>query len=320
MKKSLFFFFAFLLLLSVNGSCDNTNVIIKDVRGEIYDEGAEIIIESNSDFAYLDYTLQNPPQIIIDPIGKVYSDLKDTITFNEGPIKRVMVVKGKTEGTVSGNFYLLDFISIELSKPMPYVVNKHNELTVEIGRIKGPEVSKLLPIEEEEAMSAPEQEAEQIEAEPLPAQEEPASVPVAPEPVEPVSGPVAQEQVPVSQEIIPLDSQMQQPPQMQEEAAAANEEQVRLIYAIGEGDTLDISVWQHPDLDRKVVVRPDGYVTFPLVGDLRAVGYKPPELASSIKENLARLIKDPQVTVIVAGFGSKNIFVLGEVDKPGAYP
>ena len=92
-----------------------------------------------------------------------------------------------------------------------------------------------------------------------------------------------------------------------------------MIYTIGEGDSLDISVWQHSELDKKVIVRPDGYVSFPLVGDIKTIGLTPPQLASDIKESLSRMIKDPQVTVIVLGFGSKNIFVLGEVAKPGSY-
>jgi polysaccharide export outer membrane protein len=78
-------------------------------------------------------------------------------------------------------------------------------------------------------------------------------------------------------------------------------------------------VWQHPELDRRVVVRPDGFVSFSLVGDIKATSLTPPQLASNITENLSKLLRDPKVTVIVAGFGSKNIFVLGEVDKPGVY-
>ena len=67
------------------------------------------------------------------------------------------------------------------------------------------------------------------------------------------------------------------------------------------------------------MVRPDGFVSFPLVGDISAEGMTPPRLSLNIKERLSRLIKDPQVTVIVSGFGSKNVLVLGEVLKPGAY-
>ncbi|MEI8175354.1 MAG: polysaccharide biosynthesis/export family protein, partial [Candidatus Omnitrophota bacterium] len=51
-----------------------------------------------------------------------------------------------------------------------------------------------------------------------------------------------------------------------------------------------------------------------------ALGKTPAQLAADIKDGLARLIKNPEVTVVVAGFNSKTIFILGELNKPGSYP
>ncbi|HEB76304.1 MAG TPA: sugar ABC transporter substrate-binding protein, partial [Nitrospirae bacterium] len=55
-------------------------------------------------------------------------------------------------------------------------------------------------------------------------------------------------------------------------------------YLIGDGDTLQISVWGEPDLSASVIVRPDGMITLPAVGDIKASGYRPQELAERLKE------------------------------------
>lgn len=93
-----------------------------------------------------------------------------------------------------------------------------------------------------------------------------------------------------------------------------------LYYTVGPGDTLDLSVWQHPDLDRSVTVRPDGRISFPLVDDVYVSGLTPQEVDSELTGRLSKTIRDPSVTVIVSGFKSKGVYVLGEVKKPGRYP
>lgn len=90
-------------------------------------------------------------------------------------------------------------------------------------------------------------------------------------------------------------------------------------YVIGPGDTLNITVWRHPDLDTKTTVRPDGRISFPLVGDIRAVNVPMTELRDKIMLGLRPVIKDPRVTVNISGFDSKKISVLGEVLRPGVY-
>jgi len=91
-------------------------------------------------------------------------------------------------------------------------------------------------------------------------------------------------------------------------------------YVIGPGDTLEIKVWRHPDLENNAVVRPDGQISFPLIGDIYACDSTPAELKDKIASGLRKVINDPQVTVNVTGFQSKKIFVLGEVNRPGVYP
>jgi len=88
-------------------------------------------------------------------------------------------------------------------------------------------------------------------------------------------------------------------------------------YRIDTGDTIEISVWQVEELTRAVVVRPDGKISFPLIGDVNAMGRTINELREDIAKSLRVYIKDPKVTAIVTKFGGKKIIVLGEVVNRG---
>ena len=103
-------------------------------------------------------------------------------------------------------------------------------------------------------------------------------------------------------------------------ATIANAQQVSgLEYRIGPEDVLHISVWKEEDLDRKVLVRPDGGVSFPLVGDIQVSGRTPLEVQDEIRSRLARYVPDAEVTVAVDKISGYTIFILGEVNKPGQF-
>ena len=91
-------------------------------------------------------------------------------------------------------------------------------------------------------------------------------------------------------------------------------------YTMMIGDLLNIKFFYYPDYDFTVTVRPDGMVTVPLIGDVRASGVKPMDLEAMIRERYADVLAEPEVTVMVAEFGSQRYFVFGEVVSPGAYP
>lgn len=94
-------------------------------------------------------------------------------------------------------------------------------------------------------------------------------------------------------------------------------------YQIGPGDTLQVYVWRNPDISVTVPVRPDGYISTPLVEDIPAINKTPSQLARDIEKRLAKYIRDPVVTVIVTNFVgtySKQIRVIGEAAKPQALP
>lgn len=91
-------------------------------------------------------------------------------------------------------------------------------------------------------------------------------------------------------------------------------------YRISAGDTLEVAVWGYEDLSRTVIVRPDGNISLPVVGELRAQGITPDELARQVAGSLSRWVKNPRVSVIVKSFAQHQVFVLGAVARPGAYP
>lgn len=91
-------------------------------------------------------------------------------------------------------------------------------------------------------------------------------------------------------------------------------------YIIGAEDQLTINVWKEPEMSRAVPVRPDGMISLPLLGDIKAVGYTPLQLQEQITTQLKKFISDPQVTVIVGEVHSLTFNVVGEVQKPGYYP
>lgn len=90
-------------------------------------------------------------------------------------------------------------------------------------------------------------------------------------------------------------------------------------YRIGPEDVLEIFVWKEPDLQREVLVRPDGGISFPLAGDLPAAGKTPVEVQDELTQRLQNYIPDAVVTVTVTKVAGYRIFVVGKVTNPGQF-
>ena len=88
-------------------------------------------------------------------------------------------------------------------------------------------------------------------------------------------------------------------------------------YVIGASDTLTISVWKEPTLTGNLLVRPDGMVSMPLLGDVQASGLTTLQLSTLIQEKLKKFIQDPNVSVVLTQIHSKVIYLLGEVARKG---
>jgi polysaccharide export outer membrane protein len=89
-------------------------------------------------------------------------------------------------------------------------------------------------------------------------------------------------------------------------------------YQLGVEDKVTISVWKEPEFTKTLAIRPDGKITFPLVGDLQAAGRTARQLTDDVAKQLARFIKEPVVTVVVEEINNYKVFVLGEVATQGA--
>jgi len=91
-------------------------------------------------------------------------------------------------------------------------------------------------------------------------------------------------------------------------------------YIVGPGDSIEIFVWDNPDISKSVTVRPDGKISTPLIDDLVATGKTPSELARDIEDNLSQFVREPLVSVIVNGFEGiyeQQIRVIGQLEGGG---
>lgn len=94
-----------------------------------------------------------------------------------------------------------------------------------------------------------------------------------------------------------------------------------LRYRIGPLDTLNIVVWRNPEVSATVTVRPDGFISAPLVEDTQAAGRTPADLSRELEKSLAKYIRDPIVTVVVQrsqGVYADQVRIVGEAAKPQA--
>ena len=90
-------------------------------------------------------------------------------------------------------------------------------------------------------------------------------------------------------------------------------------YLVGPDDILYISVWQNDDLSQEVTVRPDGMISFPLIGDIQASGLTITQLDESITEKIREYIKYPEISVTIRRLGGRKVIVLGQVLYPGVF-
>jgi polysaccharide export outer membrane protein len=92
-----------------------------------------------------------------------------------------------------------------------------------------------------------------------------------------------------------------------------------LPYTLQPGDVIDVSVWKEPDLQREVLIRPDGGLSFPLAGEITTTGMTVEAARLAITERLKRYLPNPVVTVAVKTIGGNRIYVLGKVNKAGEF-
>jgi polysaccharide export outer membrane protein len=138
-----------------------------------------------------------------------------------------------------------------------------------------------------------------------------------PEPSSPVQSQIAaaSDQIPASQ----ID--MRQTPEEQLADLRRLVAETARVPRLGKGDVLSISVYDEPDLTiSELPVRPDGKISFPLVGDIQADGRTVDEVNADLTARLRQYLLAPKVSIIVTDFSSLSYVINGEVVHPGVYP
>ncbi len=92
------------------------------------------------------------------------------------------------------------------------------------------------------------------------------------------------------------------------------------VYHIEPGDKLDVDSYLNPEFSQEVTVRPDGMITMRLVGAVRAGGLTPQDLATALNVAYSKELRRPDMTVSVAKMPSREVYVQGQVNKPGGFP
>jgi len=90
-------------------------------------------------------------------------------------------------------------------------------------------------------------------------------------------------------------------------------------YELHPGDQIEITVWREEELQREMLIPPDGRISFPLTGEVIAAGRTAGEIQSEISEKLIRFIPEAVVTVSVTGFEGNRVYVIGQVNRPGSF-
>ena len=91
-------------------------------------------------------------------------------------------------------------------------------------------------------------------------------------------------------------------------------------YRLGFGDVIEVKFFNNEKFNETLTVRPDGRISMQKVGDIPVAGLTPNRLSQLIAKIYARILKNPEVTVIVRNFGGSQVYILGEVNSPGAIP
>jgi polysaccharide biosynthesis/export protein len=90
-------------------------------------------------------------------------------------------------------------------------------------------------------------------------------------------------------------------------------------YTLGSGDVLNISVYGYEELHVTVIVRTDGKIAFPLIGEVQVAGLSPGALTAALTSSLSEYVKNPKVTINIEKYRTTRVYVLGTVAKPGMH-
>jgi protein involved in polysaccharide export with SLBB domain len=103
-------------------------------------------------------------------------------------------------------------------------------------------------------------------------------------------------------------------------ALQASPEMARHGYLLQVGDQIAVKFYHNPELNEEETIRPDGMISLQLIGDVQAAGLSPIDLSAELARRYTGELAAPKITVIVRTLGSSQVFVGGEVSRPGVIP
>jgi polysaccharide export outer membrane protein len=121
----------------------------------------------------------------------------------------------------------------------------------------------------------------------------------------------------VAQDKIPAAQDAAKPPASTAPASALPVLVVPDSYVIGELDVVSVTVYKEPTLSSSLLVRSDGMISLPLLGDIKAAGKTPLQLADDVTAKLKKFIQDPNVTIVLNQMNSKKVYLIGQVGRTG---
>lgn len=91
-------------------------------------------------------------------------------------------------------------------------------------------------------------------------------------------------------------------------------------FILGPGDVLEISVWQEPELSRIIRIRPDGKLSYPFVGEVKASGRTVEEVRQVLEQKIQAYVPGAPVALILQDLFSQRFYIIGRVRSPGVFP
>jgi polysaccharide biosynthesis/export protein len=297
--------------------------IIKQVEAADVDQQVQVRVMGSGDLSCLPFRLDNPDRLVLDCSSAHVQVQQTPLRVDLDPVRSVRLGQFKTD---------VARVVIELAGQVPYTIHADGKnLTVVFDAVHPKPSVSISSSKEGEASARPLKGERDPSAStntfPLPdnlvlprysessapslihAQELPQDRLLSPWPARPQPSAVAN---PI-RDVQEIAADPGTPPEMPEPPLPDQD------YVIGPQDVLAINVWHEAELSQSVPVRPDGKISLPLIGDLEVSGLTPRLLQARLTKELSAYIRKPQVTVIVREINSHKFYILGEVERPGAY-
>ena len=296
---------------------------IEQVQVSRIRQHVQVQVQGRGELSCVPFQLSNPDRLVLDCSGALLHMKQRAIPSDLQPVRAVRVGQFKDD---------MARLVIDLERQGPYTIRSNgNVVTVVFGLAAGADADAAAHEEKETSVASDAESGElvpqlwpnltdlrRISLSLSPAQ--PAVVPTNPvrARVDPSARfkPETDSTDAEASQVVPAAPESQAARTFTEESVSEPPEE---NYVIGPQDVIAVNVWREPELSRVVPVRPDGKISLPLVGEMTASGLTPPMLETRISKRLEAYVHKPEVTVIVQEANSHKFYIIGQVERPGAY-